>query len=276
MGMTITGITTSNDDVKLTVLTGNLDINQAISLGAGPLTAATYANLFLDVTGNVAQAAAGNITADGLGLMVDGTTTLNNVANNVITLAADNGGQTLYTDADTLIVGAVTVDGMTVTGITTSNDDVKLTVLTGNLDINQAISLGAGPLTAATYANLFLDVTGNVAQAAAGNITADGLGLMVDGTTTLNNVANNVITLAADNGGQTLYTDADTLIVGAVTVDGMTVTGITTSNDDVKLTSGGNLVIDDDIALGTGNLFLDVTGNVSQAQLIPSPPPGWR
>ena len=44
----------------------------------------------------------------------------------------------------------------------------------------------------------------------------------------------------------------------------MTITGITTSNDSVKLTSGGNLLVNDDIALGTGNLFLNVTGNVTQ------------
>ncbi|MEZ6134697.1 MAG: hypothetical protein R3C53_07290 [Pirellulaceae bacterium] len=248
-GMTVTGITTTDDDVKLTVLVGDLDINNTVALGAG--------SLFLDITGNVAQTA--SITATGLGLMVDGTTTLDNASNNVTTFAADNGGQTLFTDADTLVVAAVTVAGMTVTGITTTNDDVKLTVLAGNLDINNAIALGTG--------DLFLDVTGNVAQTAA--ITAAGLGLMVDGTTTLNNVANNVTTLAADNGGQTLFTDANTLVVGSVTVDGMTVTGVTTTNDDVKLTVlAGNLNINNAIALGTGDLFLDVTGNVSQTAAI--------
>ncbi len=248
-GMTVTGITTSGDDVKLTVLLGDLAINNAIALGVG--------DLFLDVTGNVTQTAA--ITAAGLGLMVDGTTTLNNVANNATTIAADNGGETLYTDANGLTVGAVTVDGMTVTGITTSGDDVKLTVLLGDLGITSAITLGAG--------DLFLDVTGNVTQTAA--ITAGGLGLMVDGTTTLNNVANNVTTIAADNGGETLYTDANALTVGAVTVDGMTVTGITTSGDDVKLTVLlGNLAINNAIALGVGDLFLDVTGNVTQTAAI--------
>ena len=95
------------------------------------------------------------------------------------------------TDANTLAVGTVTVAGMTVIGITTTNDDVKLTVDIGNLDINQAIALGIG--------DLFLDVTGNVAQTA--SITASGLGLMVDGSTTLNDLGNNVATLAAANGG---------------------------------------------------------------------------
>ncbi len=248
-GMSVSGITTSNDNVKLTVLVGDLAINQAVALGAG--------NLFLDVTGNVTQTAA--ITAGGLGLMVDGTTTLNNIANNVNTIAADNGGETQYTDANGLAVGTVAVTGMSVSGITTSSDNVKLTVLLGDLAVNQAVTLGAG--------NLFLDVTGNVTQTAA--ITANGLGLMVDGTTTLNNVANNVNTIAADNGGETQYTDANGLTVGTVTVAGMTVTGITTSDDNVKLTVlVGDLAINQAIALGVGNLFLDVTGNVTQTAVI--------
>ena len=49
-------------------------------------------NLFLNVTGNVTQKAGDTITAAGLALMVDGTTTLNDPANNVITLAANTGG----------------------------------------------------------------------------------------------------------------------------------------------------------------------------------------
>ena len=116
----------------------------------------------------------------------------------VATIAANNGGETVYTDANILTVGSVTVAGMTITGITTTNDDVKLTVDNGNLDISDALALGTG--------DLLLDVTGDVTQSAA--ITASGLALMVDGTTTLNNAANNVATIAANNGGETQYTDA--------------------------------------------------------------------
>ena len=251
-GMTVTGITTTDDDVKLTVDIGNLDINQAIALGAG--------DLLLDVTGNVAQAA--SITAGGLGLMVDGTTTLNNAANNVATIAANNGGETQYTDANTLTVGAVTVAGMTVTGITTTNDDVKLTVNIGNLDINQAVALGTG--------DLLLDVTGNVAQTA--TITANGLALMVDGTTTLT-AANNVATIAANNGGETVYTDANVLAVGSVTVAGMTVTGITTTDDDVKLTVDvGNLNINQAVRSRYGRL----TARRSRQRSSDSRHFGWR
>ena len=248
-GMLVTGITTSGDDVKLTVDLNDLDIDDDIILGAG--------NLFLDVTGNVTQQAGDSISAAGLALMVDGTTTLTDPANDVTNFAANNGGITLYRDADTLNIESVTVDGMLVTGIMTSGDDVKLTVDLNDLDIDDDIILGAG--------NLFLDVTGNVTQQAGDSISATGLALMVDGTTTLTDPGNNVVNFAADNGGITLYRDADTLNIESVTVDGMLVTGIMTSGDDVKLTVDLNdLDIDDDIILGAGNLFLDVTGNVTQ------------
>ncbi len=249
LGMTVTGITTSNDDVKLTT-GGNLVIDDDIALGTG--------NLFLNVTGNVSQIAGDTIAANGLALMVTGTTTLTDAGNNVATFAAGNGGTVNYTDADGLTVGSLTVLGMTVTGIAATNDDVKLTTTaaSSNLTIDDDIALGTG--------HLLLNVTGNVTQVAGDTIVANGLALMVTGTTTLTDIGNDVATLATSTGGTVNYMDVNGLAVGSLSVLGMTVTGITTTNDDVKLTTGGNLMIDDDIALGMGNLLLNVTGNVSQ------------
>src|SRR5438034_928494 len=45
---------------------------------------------------------------------------------------------------------------------------------------------------------------------------------------------------------------------------GMSSSGITSTSHDVKLTTGGNLIINQAVALGTGNLTLSVTGNVTQ------------
>src|SRR5207302_1709626 len=100
-------------------------------------------------------------------------------------------------------------------------------------------------------------------------ITAAGLQLLGSGTVTLNESGNNVATLAANYNGTIAYTDANALTVGTVTdgPSGMTTSGITTSGADVKLTvlSGGLGLGDavgplgaDDIALGTGNLTLNV------------------
>ena len=94
---------------------------------------------------------------------------------------------------------------------------------------------------------------------------------MVDGTTTLGE-GNDVDVLAADVDGTVFFNDVDGLTIGTVTEGAsgtnMSITGITTSNDDVKLVvgdaAGEHLVIDADVDLGAGDLFLDVAGNVTQ------------
>ena len=130
--------------------------------------------------------------------------------------------------------------------------------------ITEAIKLGSG--------NLFLDVAGNVTQTTTGTITAAGLALMVDGNTMLG-LGNNVATLAANTGGTIFYNDSDGLTVGTVSENAspatMMIPGITTTNnDDVKLIVGDtateHLMITEAIKLGSGNLFLDVAGNVTQ------------
>ncbi len=118
--------------------------------------------------------------------MVTGSTTLQDPTNDVNVIAADNGDVTLFTDADDLTVGSVLVDGMLVTGITTVDADAKL-LTGGNLAVNAAVNLGLG--------DLFLASTGNVTQTA--SIQSDGLGLMVTGSTTLQDPTNDVNVIAA-------------------------------------------------------------------------------
>ncbi len=252
------GISNADNDAKLTV-GADLAIDAKISLGTG--------DLFLDVAGDVTQTAPGIITAAGLGLMVDGTTALQNSANNVVAIASDNGGTILYADTDGLTVGNVTVEGMSVTGIKTDNSDVKLIVgdTPGeDLSIERSIKLGSG--------DLFLDVAGDVTQTLPGTIVVSGLGLLVDGDTRLQ-LDLDANTLAAMTGGTILLNDVDDLTVGTVTVldgsaDEMQLVGITTTNDDVKLIVGNapgeDLSIERSIKLGSGDLFLDVAGDVTQ------------
>ena len=247
-GMLVAGLTTIDADAKL-LTGGNLAVNAAVNLGMG--------DLFLASTGNVTQTA--SIQSDGLGLMVSGLTTLQDPANDVNVFAAANGDVTLFTDADDLTVGSVMVDGMLVAGLTTIDADAKL-VTGGNLAVNAAVNLGMG--------DLFLASTGNVTQTA--SIQSNGLGLMVTGLTTLQDPTNDVNVIAADNGGVTLFTDADDLTVGSVMVDGMLVTGITTVDADAKLVTGGNLAVNAAVNLGLGDLFLASTGNVTQTASIQS------
>ncbi len=235
-GMLVAGLTTIDADAKL-LTGGNLAVNAAVNLGMG--------DLFLASTGNVTQTA--SIQSDGLGLMVSGSTTLQDPTNDVNVFAADNGGVTLFTDADDLTVGSVMVDGMLVAGLTTVDADAKL-VTGGNLAVNAAVNLGMG--------DLFLASTGNVTQTA--SIQSNGLGLMVTGSTTLQDPTNDVNVIAADNGDVTLFTDADDLTVGSVMVDGMLVAGLTTIDADAKLVTGGDLAVNAAVNLGLGNLFLAV------------------
>ncbi len=237
----VVGISTTLD-TKL-IAGGDLHVAERIDLGPG--------NLLLDVDGAVTQSATGTITATGLALRVTGSTTLDQ-ANDVDTLAADTQGSIQLRDVDDLIVGSVTCGSVTITGVST-NFDTKL-ITGGNLHLAEAIDLGPG--------NLFLDVDGSVTQSATGTITAAGLALMVTGSTALNQ-ANDVDTLAAETDGTLLFNDVDDLTVGSVTSLGTTVTGIT-STLDAKLVTGGDLHLAEAVDLGSGNLFLDVDGTVTQ------------
>ena len=242
-GFTLVGITTAGDDVSL-LSSGNLSINNAVNLGGG--------DLLLDVNGNISQSS--SIAGTGLALRVNGTTTLSNPGNDFNTIAMDNGGLSFFTDADGLDVGNVNVNGSGIAGILTSSDDVVLTI-GNNCSILNSIVLGAG--------DLFFNVTGNLSQSS--SISGAGLGLKVSGTTSLINGANNFARIAADNQGPTEYRDANDISVGNVMISGNNVTGMTTNGNDVSLIIGGSLSVDNTLNLGTGNLHLDISGNVTQS-----------
>jgi fibronectin-binding autotransporter adhesin len=245
LGLGTTGITTINDDVQITVLAGGLLIDGGISLGAGDLS--------LNVVGAITQNPGADITAGGLELLGTGVTTLTNAGNDVATLAANRDGVIEWTDAGMLTVGTVT--GLGTAGITTVNDDVRLTVAGGGLVIDADVALGTGDLT--------LDVTGAISQNVGDNVVANGVELLGVGATTLTDATNNVATLAANRDGVIEYSDAGTLTIGSVS--GVGTSGLTTVGDDVRLVVGaGGLVFDEDVTLGAGRLSLQVTGNVSQ------------
>src|SRR5206468_1762810 len=126
---------------------------------------------------------------------------------NVATIAASYSGTISYTDANTLTVGTVTDTAMmpnsTTHGISSSNSDVKLTVLAGGLTIGEAavttddITLGSG--------NLTLNVVGAVTQTSGNVITASGLQLLGTDSVHLDDSGNNVATLAASYSGTISY-----------------------------------------------------------------------
>src|SRR6185295_19985188 len=165
---------------------------------------------------------------------------------------------------DTVTDAACATATITTTSGITNDADVRLTT-GGNLSIDNLVKItGASDLT--------LDVTGTVTQTAA--IQATGLQLLGSGAVDLENAANDVATLAAKHSGTICYHDANTLSVGTVTDSAEPTATITTTsgitNDaDVRLTTGGNLSLDNLVKItGSSDLTLEVTGALTQTAAI--------
>src|SRR5437868_6980964 len=132
---TTSGITSTGNDVKLTVQAGGLSIGASLATGAGDLT--------LNVVGPVTQTVTGLITGTGLQLFGSGTLNLDQAANPVATLSPYYSGTISYLDTNALAVGTVTDTAMspsaTTSGISSNNNDVKLTVQAGGLDRKRVV-----------------------------------------------------------------------------------------------------------------------------------------
>ena len=203
---------------------GGINLGTDLTIGTGTLR--------LTSTGAITQTS-GTITADTLGAAAATGITLAQPTNNVTMLAAQTtAGNLAFTDTNGFVIGSVgaTPDGFhpAIAGLTASAGD---------------IALQSG---------------GAVTQSAA--ITASGLSLQGSGPYTLTNPANDVTTLAANTTGAIQYRDANTLTVGSVGA----ISGITSSNNDVALITGGALTLNQGVNAGIGNLGLSSNGPVTQ------------
>lgn len=245
----------NNIDTLAANVTNDISFTETNGFEIGTVNAtsglnATVNEIVLSSGGAVSQTQ--DITAAGLALTGAGAYTLTNGSNDIDTLAVNAGGATSFTDTDDVTIGTV---GATV-GVTTSNDDVTLQTGT-TLDINSAVSIGAG--------NLVLNSGGATNQTA--SITAAGLALTGNGPYDLSNSANAVVTLAANTGNTISYRDSDSLLIGSISGT----TGITTTNDNVSIQTGPtshNLGINGAVSLGAANLTLTATGAVTQSAPI--------
>ncbi|MEM9410435.1 MAG: hypothetical protein AAGA30_04945, partial [Planctomycetota bacterium] len=157
-------------------------------------------------------------------------------------------------------------NGMKVEGISTSGNDVKLSV-GGNVSILEKIETGAG-IT-------LISSNGSVTQSMEGHIRSAGLGLMVDGVTLLENTQNAFASLATDNVGDTNITSSTSTTIDHLSVDGMLVDGIRVGNDLELMIEGQldqtamiivngktNLIVSESICLvGTDSSIADFAGN---------------
>ncbi len=282
------GITTSGSDVALQT-GGTLTLSNAISVGIG--------NVTLNSGGSVTQGAGATITAAGLELLGAGPFTLTDAGNDVNNLAAATTGAISYRDANGFVISTVN----STNGISTGGNNLSLRA-TAAVTQTQAISasglelLGAGPYTLTNSGNdisvlaantpnalsyrdangfsigtvnstngvsigantLTLQAGGSVTQSQA--ITALNLELLGTGSYTLNALGNDVTTIAASTTGGVNYRDTNALQVGTVNATA----GITTTNSNVVLQTGGALTLNNAINSGNGNTTLNSAGAVTQ------------
>ncbi len=226
------GITTVGANVALRG--AGLQINDAIALGAG--------NLTLSSSAGITQTSA--ISGAGLELLGSGTVTLLNGANDFSRIAASVSGAINYQNAASLTVGTVNDHS----GISSGGFDISLTAA-GDLTLVSNVNAGVG--------NVLLTATGAVIETS-GTVTANGLAV-VSGDSPVLLSGNNINVLAAQVTGANQnfsFTNASGLTVGSV----LGVTGITTNNGNVNLTSTtGDLTLLNNIQAGSGSVQLTAT-----------------
>ena len=249
---TITGITTSDDDVTLCATA--LTLATSIAIGTGTLR--------LSATTSSISQTGGTITAQELGARAADSVNLAQ-SNDVDEFAAEAGtGSVTFIDADGYTVGEVTVDGcfnMTVTGITT-NTDFETKVGSGDIALTSALNINGTARLEAT--------TGNITQDVNGKISADNLLVRAVGNIDLNaatggNEVDNVVAFESTSSGNVEFEDADGFIVGTI-ADGICVngfSGITTASGHIDLDSDADdIQIQNNILAGdSGDVDINTT-----------------
>lgn len=211
----------------------------------------------LTAGGAVTQSAGAAITSAGLVFLGAGPFTLEDAGNDATVLAANTTGTIFYRDANTLSIGT---SGVT-NGITTTNADVTVCLVTGNLSVDQPITVGTGTVRLQT-------LDGRIVGA--GAITASALGLRAQGGgISLTSPTTNVNTLAASTTAGFSFQEADGFAFGTVGALGCFTTDVVglTVNGDVELcVQNGDLSIASPINVGANTLRLyAATGSVNQS-----------
>ncbi|MDZ7617815.1 MAG: GLUG motif-containing protein, partial [Patescibacteria group bacterium] len=199
----------------------------------------------------------GGLTAPELLLLGSGLYTLDRPSNHIGTMAADVLGNVRVTNSQSLAVD--TVHGTT--GVTTGDGNLCLTLLAGDLQVNQAIDAGAGTVR--------LNLAGGVSQTTAGTITAEALGVVARGAVDLRE-ANDVNTLAVRNelaGASVAFNDVDGFDVTTVTAGvcfTSDVVGVSAlAGGSIRLTADADIRVTSLVESGTGPIDLVAGGNVT-------------
>ena len=292
-GKTATFIATGND---ITLTNSANNFTTLIANGANVDVRDTNAVILgaSTVSGNLNVTAGGAITQSGT-LLVSGAgktatfiaagndITLTDNANNFTTLIA-NGANVDVRDADSVILGALTVTGnLNVTALagslTVSN---SITAATGsvNLSGNTGISQTGGTINAGGTLGLTA-ATGGVSQSGSANITATGVTTVAAGAgnISLNATGNNFSTVAASGAAITLV-DSNGIILGATTAS--STLNVTALNGGISQSGAVNVTgaatflasgIGNNISLGgAGSRFLStITASGADITIVSGP-----
>jgi hypothetical protein len=276
------GITTTGDIVTLIAGAGGVTVSQAVSTGgavAGNIDFTTTGTIALnaaltagtgDILLNSGTGVSQTVELSGAGLLLEGTGpfSLTDVDNDVNTIAADSvSGLIDFVDADGFAVGTVQgINGVITT--TAAVDTVDLEAVAGNITIGQVLTTNGSDITVIAPGNMainalvtaglgdiILDADGAVTQTAA--LSGAGLLLLGVGSYDLNDVANDVDTLAVDVTGEVDFADSNDFVLGAV----QGVDLVTTGADLVLQAASGTVTQTREIQLAAGNLLLSGAGN---------------
>jgi hypothetical protein len=260
------GVTSSNGNITLCSLAGNLTLNQPVNAGIEMVR--------LSSAGSVTATAA--ITAGDLGVLSTGLIDLCTVANTVTgVFAAQNADTTAssirFLDNVSFTVGTVTADPVSpacfagATGVvTTAGGAISLRSVTGDLILNQAVTSG----TMMNHGTVRLDSGGGVTQNAAGAITAGDLGVIAVGPVALAGATNTVTgvfaAMTTGANGTVMFQNAGNITLGVVMPDApcflQMVAGVV-SMSDITL-CGGILAIDQSVNSVGGTVRLSSVGGV--------------
>lgn len=246
-------LTLIGDDIDLVGGAGNV-------LSSGGSATITLNSLNAGTTIGVGTGA-GSLSIDatdlaGIGAFFGGI----NIGNAAGTAALTIGDATLPLSTTFTMTGAggsiVTTGGTTLSAPGSNN----LTLNAGSVSLAGTMNAGTGTIRI---------VSAGAVNQTAGSISATGLGVRAAGAVTLNQ-SNSVTTFAASSSGggsAVQYTDASGLDLGTISALGAfsATSGVTTSNGDVLVSTGGALTIPQSISAGTGTARLASTGAVTQS-----------
>jgi filamentous hemagglutinin family protein len=207
---------------------GSFDGVSGVTLGTGGVVGQDLCISL--VTGSLTQTQA--IVANGLAVLGGASATLTNAGNDIAQLAANTTGTIRYSDSNDFAVG--TASG--VNGITTG---------TGGGAVCSLVLSGA-----------------NITQTQA--ITTNWLCVLATDGVVLTNAGNSVNILegsVANNTGTFAFRNAGALSIGATGEND----GLTTSNGDVAIQTGGLLTITERLDAGTGGITLTSSAGATQS-----------